>query len=273
MSVIDSRIKLKRSSVTTAVPSIGPSNNHRDGTWDEFDIYPGELFVNLPDGKIWIGSDLGVALVPTSLTGIPFQFYVNPSPEIEYDTSIVPVSGANINTGLDSSILGGTLNIIDSDKSSILAGTLNDTAGFDNVHILGSNITADAADTTFVETLNAKNGIMNEDSGIVLRKKIIDIGDWDMNLTGSLNIAHGLSATEWKTIRTVTVIIRNDVDTQMYFIDGVFGTGTSTPAGGIGSMGSTNILLERLTGGFFDQTGYDSTGYNRGWVTLEYTPD
>jgi len=268
MSVIDSRIKLKRSSVTTAVPSIGPSNNHRDGTWDEFDIYPGELFVNLPDGKLFVGSDLGAFLVPTSLTGIPFQFYVNPSPEIEYDTSVIPVSGANINTGLDSSILGGTLNIIDSDKSSILAGTLNDTAGFDNVHILGSNITATKANTTYVESL------MNEDSGIVLRKKIIDIGDWNMDTLGIIAVAHGLSATEWKTIRTISVMIRNDVGALFEGIFSLmFGDITGAVAGNIQAINDTDINLQRTGTGYFDSTDFDSTGYNRGWITLEYTPD
>ena len=101
--------------------------------------------------------------------------------------------------------------------------------------------------------------------------KEINIGDWDMDATASVNVAHGLSATEWKTIRQVDIIIRNDADTGYYPLrkgyDGVTGNGF------VNVIGSTNITLNRVASGDFDNTNFDSTSYNRGWVTFWYKPD
>lgn len=102
----------------------------------------------------------------------------------------------------------------------------------------------------------------------------LQIGDWDMDATGTVAVAHGLSATEWKTIRRVSVIIRNDADTKYH--DTSYPEGNSQNQIGITSFDPTNFNLERLqaaSGGDFDSTDYDSTSYNRGWINFEYTPD
>jgi len=52
-----------------------------------------------------------------------------------------------------STICGGKNNTTSGTYSSILGGQSNNTASFSNAHIIGSNITADAADTTFVNAL------------------------------------------------------------------------------------------------------------------------
>jgi len=180
------------------------------------------------------------------------------------------ITGASVR----SAILGGYNNEISgSSYSSIVDGQSNNTGGYDNVHIIGSNITATKANTTYVEELYVKTGgIMNDDNGTVLRKKVIDIGDWDMDATASVNVAHGLSATEWKTIRAICVIVRNDADNEYFQLDSPV-LGTFGIQGGLGVINSTNIGLERLGTGQFDNTAFNSTSYNRGWITLEYTPD
>jgi len=48
---------------------------------------------------------------------------------------------------------GGEGNTITGNYSSIIGGVNNDTDGYDNAHIIGSNITATADDTTFVNKL------------------------------------------------------------------------------------------------------------------------
>ena len=53
-----------------------------------------------------------------------------------------------------STIVGGASNKINSDYSTILGGKNNITS-FSNTHIIGSNITADVIDTTFVENLSS----------------------------------------------------------------------------------------------------------------------
>ena len=99
--------------------------------------------------------------------------------------------------------------------------------------------------------------------------KTIDLGDWDMDATASLNVAHGLSATEWKTIRSASLIIRNDADTTYYEAF----NHTISKEVYFTSMDSTNIVLNRAAGGTFDDVTFDSTSYNRGWLTIQYTID
>lgn len=109
----------------------------------------------------------------------------------------------------------------------------------------------------------------------------VNIGDWNMNATDSVTVAHGLSATEWKTVRDVQVIIRDDSDATYRPLDCVTSDtqtiGVSdgiTSWGGISSIDSTNITLYRIAeDDFFDNTDYDSTSYNRGWVRIGYTAD
>lgn len=59
-TVQDSRILIKRSTVTTTVPTVPASSDHTDGTWLTTDIYKGEFFVNLPDRKVWSRDDNGI---------------------------------------------------------------------------------------------------------------------------------------------------------------------------------------------------------------------
>lgn len=94
--------------------------------------------------------------------------------------------------------------------------------------------------------------------------KTISIGDWNMDNTVTLTVTHGI--TDFNKIRRVTVMIRNDANTSM--LDLTYGNG-SFPDGSI-TVNSADLLLRRNTGGLFDSTDYDSTGYNRGFVTIEF---
>jgi hypothetical protein len=60
MATQDSRIKVKRSTITATVPTVPSSNDHTDGTWIATDIYKGELFFNQADGVLWSRDDSGV---------------------------------------------------------------------------------------------------------------------------------------------------------------------------------------------------------------------
>lgn len=104
----------------------------------------------------------------------------------------------------------------------------------------------------------------------LLKTKIVNIGDWDMDATTSVSIAHGLGDL-FKKIKRISVIIRNDADSTYY--DFTRGGTTGLSNGAIMSVSSTNFVLERLSsglGGLFDDAAFDSTGYNRGWITIVY---
>ena len=53
LSIQDSRILWKRSTVTTETPTAAPSNDFTDGTWTKYDIYIGESYANTIDEKLW----------------------------------------------------------------------------------------------------------------------------------------------------------------------------------------------------------------------------
>jgi hypothetical protein len=74
MATQHSRILIKRSTVTTVVPTVPASNDHLDGTWLSTDIYKGEYFVNIKDDKVWTRTDSGIVQIypapaGTDLTG------------------------------------------------------------------------------------------------------------------------------------------------------------------------------------------------------------
>ena len=95
--------------------------------------------------------------------------------------------------------------------------------------------------------------------------KYIDIGDWDMDATVNVSVAHNLTASK---IRSVEAYILSD-DSANYLPINV----DLAAAGVRGSVHvqGANIYLDRLTGGGFDSTAYDSTSFNRGYIRVEYT--
>ena len=99
----------------------------------------------------------------------------------------------------------------------------------------------------------------------------IDIGDWDMSTatgTDFVTVTHGIA--DFKKIQSIDVIIRDDTDTVRNSLSRVDSAGVID--GGVTNIGSTNIQLSRLIGGLFDGIGYDSTSYNRGFITIKYLP-
>ena len=63
MATQDSRIKIKRSTVNSPVPTVPSSSDHTDGTWIATDIYKGELFYNQADGVLWTRGDSGIECI------------------------------------------------------------------------------------------------------------------------------------------------------------------------------------------------------------------
>lgn len=104
-------------------------------------------------------------------------------------------------------------------------------------------------------------------SDVYLRTKIVEIGDWNMDATTSVGVAHGI--TDWKKIRGFEVVIRNDAD-NLYYNLYVTSGGSNTVQGSVDTFDSTSVTLSRFATGTFDNAGFDSTSYNRGWVKIIY---
>ena len=77
----DSRMIQKLSTVSGQVPTVAPSDNHVDGSWDSLDVYIGELFMNSADGKMWSRTSNGIKeifIVPSTVANGD-TFYLNAS--------------------------------------------------------------------------------------------------------------------------------------------------------------------------------------------------
>jgi len=95
---------------------------------------------------------------------------------------------------------------------------------------------------------------------------VVNIGDWDMDANANIFVTHGI--TDYTKIKSIDVTIIPDASTSIIPLTTAF---SGTVAGAIGQTSSTQTTLYRTTGGSFDNVGYDSTGFNRGYVTYWHT--
>jgi len=129
--------------------------------------------------------------------------------------------------------------------------------------------TGTTADLNILDGITSTTEELNLNDGAVLKHKVIDIGDWNMDATLQASVAHGLTRAN---IRSVSGMVRNDADTAYFPITpGTFLTSTGEVGVYISSIDNPNIVITRSTGGPLDNANYDSTSYNRGWVTIWYT--
>ena len=141
------------------------------------------------------------------------------------------------------------------------------SAGVGTLNVLIERVAGTGTFTNWIISLSAPNAIQ-VDNSIQLRTLVLEIGDWDMDANISTAVAHGLP--DFTKIREVTAIIRDDADASRSPLNNFNGT-TGQVGGGVLSVGSTLVTLDRLTGGGYDSTTYNSTGFNRGWITITYT--
>lgn len=98
-----------------------------------------------------------------------------------------------------------------------------------------------------------------------LRSKVMDIGDWNMDVTPEVDIDVGIPYQTW---RHVMVIIRGDFD-NTYIKLSVDGASSGMWEHNFAK--TVNIMtLYRGLAGRFDIAGYSNVGYNRGYIVLNY---
>jgi len=102
--------------------------------------------------------------------------------------------------------------------------------------------------------------------------KIIEIGDWNMNTTPSVTIETGV---DYDKIIGATALIRDNTGNNRYMIN-LFGDSADPTllSGGVGTIsaagGAGKVDLRRRLNGSFDSGSFDSTSYNRGFITIRY---
>jgi len=207
------------------------------------------------------------------------------------DWDLMPVLPAGIFTSFDTSLTGvdGAIYIGNGDTTAVQAEWGVDVNQYDWVRYY-----ADTSSYGFIQpsegqlcfdtsadvwyTYDTSTTGWNEMQTVVstgnsYTTKTVNIGDWNMDTTISVTPLHNLSATEWKTIKSISVIIRDDLDSTYYPLDLAYTTDTGVTSGAIQYFDFLGIKIERFTAAFFDSSFFDSTAYNRGWITFEYIKD
>ena len=144
-------------------------------------------------------------------------------------------------------------------------GASGDLVGQDNTQTI-TNKTVDGASNTItkVDSVKDQGGI----SASGLKIKIVEIGDWNMDATPSVSVAHGIGSSN--KIKMIDVMIRGDSGSIKYRLTSM-DTSFDLAEGDINAISDTTInLSRRASPGLFDSTDYDSTSFNRGWITIWY---
>ena len=135
-----------------------------------------------------------------------------------------------------------------------------------NVRITNA-ATGNAAKIDVTET-NTNLELVGNGTGVAtvngLATKIVNIGDWNMDSTNFVEVAHGLT---FSNIRHVSVAIRLDDD-----IGDTLLIPSETDDIEQISCDTTNVSITRTLGGTFDTTNFDKTSFNRGYITIIYAP-
>jgi hypothetical protein len=116
-------------------------------------------------------------------------------------------------------------------------------------------------------TLEVDGGIRTASSGAFLKTSVVDIGDWNMDSNSSRTVSISI---DFKKIRSVSGVIRNDADDTYYPFSGITDTVLTgeTPTVAMQYMETGAIYLLRVNSSLFDSINFDSTSYNRGWLTI-----
>ena len=111
--------------------------------------------------------------------------------------------------------------------------------------------------------------IVDQGGGSNLRCRVVNIGNWNMDVSPSILVAHGLTFT---AIRSIVGVIRNDANDKYYPLSQGPDQGSETPAGMISVWNASDVTLSRFQTGRYDNAGFASPpSSNRGWLTIWYT--
>jgi len=185
-----------------------------------------------------------------------FDFTLNNSSGISYMTERAEGSHVYLH------LIGGTSTTLTFTLGVVGGATEDDVIGFAGDLSVNAGITFQEGDIVHCIFKNGLWHVMNRptrDKGLLTNKKILDIGNWDMDVNPTISVAHLLTQSK---IRQVSFYIRDDVNTIHYSSDQPEIWSTVTAA---------NIVCNRLGGGIFDVTGFSTPpSSNRGYIVIEY---
>jgi hypothetical protein len=196
--------------------------------------------------------------------------YLNNSAPVILAGSVIEINGSIYSTSINVSITGSTSNstwydiLLTPSGSTFTASYIaRGTGTYDNAR---NGLYSGTNRVVACVYRDGSGNFINKNTLDIINRTVkikIEIGDWNMDTTLSVQPTHGVTVDD---IRSVKAVIRNDPGTVTYVLNGSPNTGEAY----IASIGATSLTLGRRTTGFFDNTTFDSTSYNRGWITIEY---
>jgi hypothetical protein len=254
------RTALKVPFANTNNNSVEPLNGNNTASGAYSTILNGKDNVVSGDNSIILGGNYNVANGVNSFVGL------GKWNGAECNCSTVINGCANCACGNFTSVVGGYRNTATSNFSFVAGGSGNNTRGFDNTFILGSNLFASASSTTFVNNLSSQGFVYGDGSSLTniltsvygtddqivatinrnnnsfelaLAKNIITKGNVDVN--GDLTVNGSLLVRGTNTmVETSSTLIK---DPLIYLADG-----NTINDNDIGFVGSYNNGLQQTSG-------------------------
>ena len=142
--------------------------------------------------------------------------------------------------------------------------TFNAPATFNSTVTMNGPVTVNGA--AIFTSITSLDGGFDTGDNVGISFVIHSIGDWNMDATANVTVTHSLTLAN---IRLVHATVRNDADDGYADLSALI-SGSGVNHGGIGQTNSLTVTLERVGGGGFDSTAYNSTSFNRGWIIVWY---
>ena len=132
-----------------------------------------------------------------------------------------------------------------------------------------AGLTLDDADDE--QIVQALKNILTGFVGQQIKQLVLDIGPWDMNTTGAVDIETGLDVTKIIGIREVQVISDNGVSDGRHPLN-MASDWSETPEimGGFYMDGTEAHLWRSDDGWFASQTIWNNSANNRGYLVVDY---
>jgi hypothetical protein len=106
-------------------------------------------------------------------------------------------------------------------------------------------------------------------NGNLVKQKTISLGVWNMDTAPTIDVAHGMTSSKIMGFRALIYPDTPTATDRAYMLDYTSQADTG-PNGGYGRIGDTFLRFERVTSGFFDSSGFSSTGSDRGLIIIDY---
>lgn len=151
-------------------------------------------------------------------------------------------------------------------------GSINDTYEKNRGVISGLAGSLDFDGNTFFQLTNQadfRDDTPAEAGIITLKKKVIEIGTWNMDVTDTVDVNHGITGLSPDKVRRVEAIIQRDDGVSVSPLN-VTEFSTEKTGGSVQIVSTVLVRLKRTLGEFFDKPDFDDAVINRGWITIEY---